>query len=61
MFISVQTPFGYIKDLNNKNHLIIYEEAKEIVIKIYKLAKQGLGTYRIAKILNEGGVITPSR
>ena len=61
LFISAQTPFGYIKDPNNKNHLIVDEEAKDIVVKIYKLAKQGLGTYRIAKILNEEGVITPSR
>ena len=60
-FISAQTPFGYIKDLNNKNHLVVDEEAKEIIIKIYKLDKQGLGTYRIAKLLNEEGVITPSR
>ena len=34
LFISAQTPFGYIKDPNNKNHLIVDEEAKEIVIKI---------------------------
>ncbi len=61
LFISVQTPFGYIKDPKNKNHLIVDEEAKEIVIKIYQLAKEGLGTYRIVKILNEEGVITPSR
>ena len=61
LFISDQTPFGYMKDPNNKNHLVVDEEAKEIVIKIYKLAKQGLGTYRIAKLLNEEGVITLSR
>ena len=61
LFISAQTLFGYIKDPNNKNHLVVDEEAKEIVIKIYKLAKQGLGTYRIAKLLNEEGVITPYR
>ena len=61
LFISAQTPFGYIKDPNNKNHLVVDEEAKEIVIKIYNLAKQGLGTYRIAKLLNEEGVITSSR
>ena len=61
LFISAKTPFGYIKDPNNKNHLVVDEEAKEIVIKIYNLAKQGLGTYRIAKLLNEEGVITPSR
>lgn len=61
LFISAQTPFGYMKDPNNKNHLVVDEEAKEIVTKIYKLAKQGLGTYRIAKLLNEEGVITPSR
>ena len=61
LFISAQTPFGYIKDPNNKNHLVVDEEAKEIVIKIYNLAKQGLGTYRIAKLLNEERVITSSR
>ncbi len=37
LFISAQTPFGYIKNPNNKNHLIVDEEAKEIVVKIYKL------------------------
>jgi len=39
LFIYAQTPFGYIKDPNNKNHLVVDEEAKEIVIKIYNLAK----------------------
>ena len=61
LFISAQTPFGYMKDPNNKNHLVVDEEAKSIIIKIFQLAKEGLGTYRIAKILNEEGVITPSR
>ena len=28
LFISAQTPFGYMKDTNNKNHLIVDEEAK---------------------------------
>ncbi len=54
-------PFGYKKDPNNKNHLIINEETSPIVKRIFELYLQGTGTPQIARILNEENVPTPSK
>lgn len=42
-------PLGYMKDLENKNHLIINPKECYIVNKIFGLAIQGLTYYRIKK------------
>lgn len=53
-------PYGYIKDPYDKHKLIIDEEAAEVVQRIYSLFLQGFSKERIAKLLNEEGVMTPS-
>lgn len=58
-FMSGQTPFGYKVDPNDKRHLIIDEEAAEIVRKIYKLALEGNSYLGISRKLTELKIITP--
>ncbi len=52
-------PFGYFKDKNTKE-IVIVEEAAETVRLIFKLYVDGHGLKAVAKILNDGGYKTPA-
>lgn len=56
-----KVPFGYKRDEETKNRLIVDEEAAEIVSKIFKLYIEGCGGRVIANILQKEGVPTPSK
>ena len=58
-YISGQPPFGYIPDPNNRNRLIVDDEAAEIVKRIFKLAAEGNSFLGISRKLTELGTITP--
>jgi len=60
LFMGSFAPYGYMKDPNNKHKLIIDEVAANVVRKIFEHYKNGLGYYRISKILNDEKVPTPS-
>lgn len=60
LFLGSFAPYGYIKDPNNKNKLLIDPIAAEIVKEIFNLYKSGIGYYNIATTLNKRGVLTPS-
>lgn len=52
--------FGYMKDPENKNHLVIDPEAAEIVKLIYHLyIDEGAGAVKIANLLNQRGIDNP--
>jgi len=53
--------YGYRKDPADHNHLVVDEEAAEIVRKIFGLYLSGMGTHAIAHRLNEAGIPNPSR
>ncbi len=53
-------PYGYQKDPDQKGHLIIDEEAAEVVRYIFELYNEGIGKNQIAKILNEKNIPNPS-
>lgn len=59
-FIGAFAPYGYRKAPDNKNKLVVDEYAAEIVRKIFDLFLQGHGKIRIAGILNEEGILSPS-
>ena len=59
-YISSQAPFGYKPDPNKPNHLIIDDEAADIVRMIFKLAADGNSFAEISRILTRDGVITPA-
>lgn len=60
LYLGSFAPYGYIKDPNNKNKLLIDPVASEVVKEIFELFKSGVGYYNIAKHLNEKGILTPS-
>jgi site-specific DNA recombinase len=59
-FIGAHAPYGYKKDVNNRNKLVIDEEAAKIVTRIYSMYMEGLGFSSIAEILNSEGIMSPS-
>lgn len=60
LFLGSFAPYGYVKDPNDKNKLIIDPVASEVVKEIFELSKNGMGYHRIAGHLNNKGIPTPS-
>ena len=58
-FIGSFAPFGYKKDVENHNHLVIDETAAEIVQLIFNLKLDGFNSLRITQKLDEMGIPTP--
>ena len=58
-FIGAFAPYGYKKHPENKNELIIDEEAAQVVREIYSMRLNGRNTAAIAKELNSRKVIAP--
>lgn len=58
--IFAYAPIGYRKDPKNKNHLLIDEETRWIIDKIYDLAYRGSGAAKISKVLTQEQIPTPS-
>jgi len=57
---SGRTPYGYLKDPNDKHRLIIDEEVAPIVRRIFQMCADGLGTYQICTQLAQDKILTPS-
>ena len=53
-------PYGYKHDPEDKNHLLVDEEAAKVVRKIYQLAIEGNGSAQIADILTKEHTLIPS-
>ena len=51
-FIGAFAPYGYKKDPNNKNKLIIDDEAAQVVKRIFEMRVNGIGLEKIMRILN---------
>jgi len=58
-FLSNYAPYGYQKDPGNKNRLIIEESGAEVVRRMFEMCAEGKGSRRIAKILNNEGILSP--
>lgn len=59
-FVGAFASYGYRKDPENHNHLVVDPAAAEVVRRIYRLYESGMGQIRIAKLLNQEGVPCPS-
>lgn len=59
-FIGAFSSYGYRKDPQNHNHLLIDPPAAETIRRIFSLFESGRGKVRIAKILNADGIPCPS-
>ena len=58
-FLGNHGPFGYIRDPEDRHHLIVDPPAAEVVRRIFKLFAEGVGYVRITKILRADGVLNP--
>lgn len=60
-YIGNYAPYGYLKDENNKNKLVIDPEIAPIVVEIFELRAKGIGFEALCRILNEKGYPSPGR
>lgn len=59
-FIGSFAPYGYQKDPEDKNHLLVDPAAAPVVQKMFELAGENLPPGKIAQFFNEQGVAPPS-
>ncbi len=59
-FIGARPPYGYKKSPDDCHKLIVDEEAANIVKQIFQWALEGVSYDKIAIMLNEANIITPS-
>lgn len=57
--LSTYAPYGYAKDPEKKNHLVIDPPTAEIVCRVFHMAADGRSTVQIAQTLNRECVPTP--
>ena len=60
LYIGAFACYGYVKDPNQKGHLLIDDEAAEVVREIFNLYSQGYGCSAISHILNDRGIPNPT-
>lgn len=58
-FISSKAPFGYKIDPTDRHHLVVDEPAAQVVKRIFRLAAEGIGYNKMAKIFRAEKVLTP--
>ena len=59
-FIGAFAVYGYMKDTENKNRLVVDDHAADIVRDIFKWKLEGVSPQDIAVRLNDGGILSPS-
>lgn len=59
-YIAAFAPYGYKKDPEDKNHLIIDEPAAQVVRRIFARKIEGVSANAIARELTEEGVLPPA-
>lgn len=59
-YIGSLPPFGYVKENENKHHLVIDIASATVVKMIFDLCESGIGNTLIAKELNQRCILTPS-
>lgn len=58
-YVAAYAPYGYVKSPNDKHQLIIDEVASKVVKLIFKDYKAGISMYKIARNLNDDGIVSP--
>ncbi|MCI9582040.1 MAG: recombinase family protein, partial [Oscillospiraceae bacterium] len=58
-YMGSYTPYGYLRDPNDKHHLIIDEETAPVVRRIFAMRASGMGYFAIAAALNDEGIQSP--
>lgn len=60
-FLAAFPPYGYSKDRDNKNHLIINPNTAPIVKQIFEWHGEGYGAAKISRMLNDRGIPNPRK
>lgn len=60
-YLAAFPPYGYSKDVNNKNHLIPHPKTAAVVKQIFKWHSEGYGASRISRMLNEKRIPNPRK
>lgn len=58
-YVGVAPVYGYLKDSNNKNKIIVDEIAANVVRDIFKYRLEGLSINKISDKLNKDGILSP--
>lgn len=59
-FLGASCPYGYRKDPENHNHLIVDDYAASVVRKIFRLYLDGVGKAKIGRMLSAEGILLPT-
>lgn len=59
-FLGSSTPYGYVKDPDDRHKLVPDPYAADVVRRIFSLYLLGIGKGRIAQILTEEGILIPT-
>lgn len=59
-YIGHHAPYGYQKDPENKNHLVVDYQTAGVVRQMFEMAAEGKAPGQIARLLNQKGIPTPS-
>ena len=57
---SGSVPYGYRRDQEDKQHLIVDEEAAAVVRRIFQMVIEGKGVQAIARTLTEDKILIPA-
>lgn len=60
-FLGAYAPYGYLKDPQDPNKLIIDPETSETIREVFELRATGIGIEKLCRILNEKGYPSPGR
>ncbi len=60
-FIGAFAPYGYLKDKQNKNLLVVNPETCEVVKRIFQMYIQGMSFHGIATMLNQEHIMSPAK
>ena len=60
-YIGNYAPYGYLKDPDDKNHLIPDPELTDTVVRIFRMRADGMGIGSIASALNQEDIPSPGR
>lgn len=60
-YVGSYAPHGYLKDPNNKNHLIIDPETAPVINRVFGYRAEGMGYESILRILNAENIPSPGR
>lgn len=58
--LTVNVPYGYVKDPEDKTKWLVDEEAAQVVKRIFNLCMEGRGPSQIAKVLTKEKVLNPN-